>query len=404
MDIIVVGGGASGLFFSLNASKKGHNVTVIERNEKVGKKLFISGKGRCNVTSDSDNKTIMGNVVTNSKFLYSALNKWSCADTINFFNSHGCPLVTERGNRVFPQSGKSLDIIRTLHNECLKEGVIFIYKERVVSAYKNNENDKFVIRTQSGRIFKSDALVIATGGKSYAATGSSGDGYSLASSFSHNIISPVGALVPIKVKEKIPSSLINLTLKNVTLKASGTKFEYKEFGDLEFLPSRLTGPISLTISSLINRKEHVNLELDLKPALSEDQLVNRILREVKDKKNNTVFDLLKTLLPLSFISLFLSKCNVEEYKSLDVLLREDRDKIIFYLKHFPFTYDGLDNIDHAIVTSGGVDVKEINPSTMESKLVEKLFFVGEVIDIDALTGGFNIQLAFSTGYLASEAL
>lgn len=402
MDIIVVGGGASGLFFSLNASKKGHNVTVIERNEKVGKKLFITGKGRCNVTSDSDNKTIMNHIVNNPKFLYSALNRWSSVDTINFFSSHGCPLVTERGNRVFPQSGKSYDIIRTLHSECIKEGVIFIYKERVMSAYKNNE--RFVVKTQNGRIFQSDALVIATGGKSYAATGSSGDGYHLASSFSHHIISPVGALVPLKVKETIPSSLFNLTLKNVTLKASGEKFSFSKFGDLEFLPSSLTGPIALTISSYINRKDNVKLELDLKPALSEEQLTNRILREIKEKRNSVVLDLLKTLLPISFISLFLSKCDVEENKSLDVLLKEERDKIVFYLKHFPFTYIGLDNIDHAIVTSGGVDVKEINPSTMESKLVKNLFFIGEVIDVDALTGGFNIQIAFSSAYLASEAL
>ena len=402
MDIIVVGGGASGLFFSLNASKKGHNVTVIERNEKVGKKLFITGKGRCNVTSDSDNKTIMNHIVNNPKFLYSALNRWSSVDTINFFSSHGCPLVTERGNRVFPQSGKSYDIIRTLHSECIKEGVIFIYKERVISAYKNNE--RFVVKTQNGRIFQSDALVIATGGKSYSATGSSGDGYYLASSFSHHIISPVGALVPLKVKETIPSSLFNLTLKNVTLKASGEKFSFSKFGDLEFLPSSLTGPIALTISSYINRKDNVKLELDLKPSLSEEQLTNRILREIKEKRNNVVLDLLKTLLPISFISLFLSKCDVEENKSLDVLLKEERDKIVFYLKHFPFTYIGLDNIDHAIVTSGGVDVKEINPSTMESKLVKNLFFIGEVIDVDALTGGFNIQIAFSSAYLASEAL
>lgn len=402
MDIIVVGGGASGLFFSLNASKKGHNVTVIERNEKVGKKLFITGKGRCNVTSDSDNKTIMNHIVNNPKFLYSALNRWSSVDTINFFSSHGCPLVTERGNRVFPQSGKSYDIIRTLHSECIKEGVIFIYKERVMSAYKNNE--RFVVKTQNGRIFQSDALVIATGGKSYSKTGSSGDGYHLASSFSHHIISPVGALVPLKVKETIPSSLFNLTLKNVTLKASGEKFSFSEFGDLEFLPSSLTGPIALTISSYINRKDNVKLELDLKPALSEEQLTNRILREIKEKRNSVVLDLLKTLLPISFISLFLSKCDVEENKSLDVLLKEERDKIVFYLKHFPFTYLGLDNIDHAIVTSGGVDVKEINPSTMESKLVKNLFFIGEVIDVDALTGGFNIQIAFSSAYLASEAL
>lgn len=402
MDIIVVGGGASGLFFSLNASKKGHNVTVIERNEKVGKKLFITGKGRCNVTSDSDNKTIMNHIVNNPKFLYSALNRWSSVDTINFFSSHGCPLITERGNRVFPQSGKSYDIIRTLHSECIKEGVIFIYKERVISAYKNNE--RFVVKTQNGRIFQSDALVIATGGKSYSATGSSGDGYHLASSFSHHIISPVGALVPLKVKETIPSSLFNLTLKNVTLKASGEKFSFSEFGDLEFLPSSLTGPIALTISSYINRKDNVKLELDLKPALSEEQLTNRILREIKEKRNSVVLDLLKTLLPISFISLFLSKCDVEENKSLDVLLKEERDKIVFYLKHFPFTYLGLDNIDHAIVTSGGVDVKEINPSTMESKLVKNLFFIGEVIDVDALTGGFNIQIAFSSAYLASEAL
>ena len=402
MDIIVVGGGASGLFFSLNASKKGHNVTVIERNEKVGKKLFITGKGRCNVTSDSDNKTIMNHIVNNPKFLYSALNRWSSVDTINFFSSHGCPLITERGNRVFPQSGKSYDIIRTLHSECIKEGVIFIYKERVMSAYKNNE--RFVVKTQNGRIFQSDALVIATGGKSYSATGSSGDGYHFASSFSHHIISPVGALVPLKVKETIPSSLFNLTLKNVTLKASGEKFSFSEFGDLEFLPSSLTGPIALTLSSYINRKDNVKLELDLKPALSEEQLTNRILREIKEKRNSVVLDLLKTLLPISFISLFLSKCDVEENKSLDVLLKEERDKIVLYLKHFPFTYAGLDNIDHAIVTSGGVDVKEINPSTMESKLVKNLFFIGEVIDVDALTGGFNIQIAFSSAYLASEAL
>lgn len=401
MRIIVVGAGPAGLFYSINASCLGHEVVLLESNEKAGKKLFITGKGRCNVTNACEGKEFLNNVVTNAKFLFSSLSKWNSFDTIDFFNSHNCPLVIERGNRVFPKSYKAYDITDTLVRECRKNGVSIKFNTKVLEI--NKINNEFVVKTNSSN-FTSDAVVIATGGKSYSQTGSRGDGYLFAKKFNHTIIYPVPALCPIKVKENFQKEMLNFTLKNVTLKASSGKFENKEFGDLEFLSNALTGPIALTTSSLINRFDDVTLSIDFKPALSEEQLDNRLLREIKNYEKGTVLDLIKKVLPSAVIPMFLSKLDVDQDESLVYLTKENRYKIVNLIKSFPFSYAGLDNIDRAIVTSGGVDIKQINPKTMESKLVPNLYFIGEVLDIDAFTGGFNIQIALSTAYSAANAL
>ena len=401
MRIIVVGAGPAGLFYSINASCLGHEVVLLESNEKAGKKLFITGKGRCNVTNACEGKEFLNNVVTNAKFLFSSLSKWNSFDTIDFFNSHNCPLVIERGNRVFPKSYKAYDITDTLVRECRKNGVSIKFNTKVLEI--NKINNEFVVKTNFSN-FTSDALVIATGGKSYSQTGSKGDGYLFAKKFNHTIIDPVPALCPIKVKENFQKEMLNFTLKNVTLKATSGKFENNEFGDLEFLSNALTGPIALTTSSLINRFDDVTLSIDFKPALSEEQLDNRLLREIKNYEKGTVLDLIKKVLPSAVIPMFLSKLDVDQDESLVYLTKENRYKIVNLIKSFPFSYAGLDNIDRAIVTSGGVDIKQINPKTMESKLVPNLYFIGEVLDIDAFTGGFNIQIALSTAYSAANAL
>ena len=401
MRIIVVGAGPAGLFYSINASCLGHEVVLLESNEKAGKKLFITGKGRCNVTNACEGKEFLNNVVTNAKFLFSSLSKWNSFDTIDFFNSHNCPLVIERGNRVFPKSYKAYDITDTLVRECRKNGVSIKFNTKVLEI--NKINNEFVVKTNFSN-FTSDALVIATGGKSYSQTGSKGDGYLFAKKFNHTIIDPVPALCPIKVKENFQKEMLNFTLKNVTLKATSGKFENNEFGDLEFLSNALTGPIALTTSSLINRFDDVTLSIDFKPALSDEQLDNRLLREIKNYEKGTVLDLIKKVLPSAVIPMFLSKLDVDQDESLVYLTKENRYKIVNLIKSFPFSYAGLDNIDRAIVTSGGVDIKQINPKTMESKLVPNLYFIGEVLDIDAFTGGFNIQIALSTAYSAANAL
>ena len=393
--IICIGAGASGLFFALHCANEENEVILLDRNAKAGRKMYISGKGRCNITNNCDVKEFINNVVRNPKFLYSSLNRFKPADTIDFFNTHDCPLKTERGNRVFPESDKASDIIDCLYNECKRNGVKIIFNQTVKDIKK--ENDRFIVFTDNKK-YEADKLVIATGGKSYSSTGSAGDGYRFARSFGHNIIETKSALCPIKIKEKINREMLKLTLKNVSLTAQNNTFNKTIFGDMEFLPDSITGPIVLSMSSLINRMDNVDLSLDFKPALDYETLDKRLLREIEKNPNKNVRYLLSQLLPKEMIEFFINNTDTDENIILNSFRKEEREKLLHNLKNFHLTYLGLEDIDRGIITSGGIDVNEIDPKTMESKIVDNLYFVGEVLDVDALTGGFNMQIALSTGY------
>ncbi len=399
--IICIGAGASGLFFALNCASDDNEVILIDSNSKAGRKMYISGKGRCNITNNCDVKEFIANVVRNPKFLYSAIHRFSPADTIAFFNEHGCPLKTERGNRVFPVSDHSADIIDCLVKECKKNKVKIIFDQKVKEIRK--EKDQFHVICKD-REFAADKLVIATGGRSYASTGSTGDGYRFAKQFGHRVVELKSALCPIRVKERINREMLKLTLKNVSLSAKNDRFHKTIFGDMEFLPGSITGPILLSMSSLINREDPVELSLDFKPALDDEKLDKRLLRETENNPNKNISYLLSTLLPKEICAFFIENTGIDSDLALNSLTREKRKELLDHLKHFRLSFDGLEDIEKGIVTSGGVDVNEIDPRTMESKICDGLYFIGEVLDVDALTGGFNLQIALSTGYSCATAL
>ena len=399
--IICIGAGASGLFFALNCADENNEVILIDSNSKVGRKMYISGKGRCNITNDCDVKEFIQNVIRNPKFLYSAINRFKPSDTIEFFNSHGCALKTERGKRVFPVSDKAADIIDCLFFEGKRRGVKYLFEKKIDEVYR--KDDKFYVKGNAFE-YEADKLVIATGGLSYPSTGSTGDGYLFAQNFGHQIVETKSALCPLKIKEKINPEMMKLTLKNVELKAESGNFKKSIFGDLEFLNNAITGPIALSMSSLINRLEEVKLSLDLKPALDENKLDERLLRDIAKNPNKDVRYLLKALLPGEFIDFFIINSGIDPDMILNSLSRDNRLKIVHELKNFKLTYLDLEDISKGIVTSGGVDVSQIDPKTMESKLIKDLYFIGEVLDVDALTGGFNLQIALSTGYACAMAI
>lgn len=393
--IICIGAGASGLFFALNAKNDDNEVILIDSNSKVGRKMYISGKGRCNITNNCDSRQFINNVVRNPKFLYSAINRFSSADTISFFNEHDCPLKTERGNRVFPVSDRSSDIIDCLFKECRRRKVDIRFDEKAEKIVKEENIYRVICKNNT---YEADRLVIATGGKSYPSTGSTGDGYKFAREFGHKITELKSALCPIRIKEVIRHNMLDLTLRNVSLTCRSNRFDKTLFGDLEFLPGSISGPIALSMSSLINRLDEVEMYLDLKPALDEEKLDKRLLREIEKNPNRDLRYLLGTLLPSSFIEFFVENSATDTTLILNSLTKEKRLKLLNDLKHFKLTYEGLEDIEKGIVTSGGVDVGEIDPKTMESKISKGLYFIGEVLDVDAFTGGFNLQIALSTAY------
>ena len=402
MDIIIIGAGPSGLMCAIESAKN-NNVIIIDQNEKAGKKLYITGKGRCNVTNNVFPDEFLKSVITNPKFLYSSIYTFTPQDTIDFFENQNIHLKTERGNRVFPVSDKASDITKGLVNKCINNGVNFIYNEKVIDINKSNE--KFIIKTNKN-IYYCDAVVMCGGGKSYPTTGSDGSLYHLIQNIGHKIISPKPALCPIVLKDKWIKDVEGISLKNVSLIASNqnNKILHNLFGEMLFTRNGISGPISLSMSSLINKEETIKLEIDFKPALSVEQLEARIDRECNYNINSQIITILRSLLPKNIVPIFLEKLNMSIDKKVKTLNEKDKKNIVNILKHFSLSFDKIDKIDYAIVTSGGVDTKEINPKTMESKIVKNLYFCGEIIDIDALTGGFNIQIAFSTGYMAGKSL
>jgi len=400
---IVIGGGAAGMMAALAAADDAWQVELLEKNEKLGKKIYITGKGRCNVTNDCEPDTFFANVVSNPKFLYSAYYTFDNSQVMQLLQENGCPLKIERGNRVFPVSDHSSDIIRTLQNALLRKNVKISLHTEVMNLLIE-DGAVCGVELSDGKRIMADAVVLATGGISYPSTGSTGDGYRMAKECGHKLTDIKPALVPFTVKESWPMSLQGLALKNVevTLR-DGKKEIYHGFGEMLFTHFGISGPLILSASSYYCKKyygKEVQLNLDLKPALSTEQLDKRILRDFEEKKNKQFKNALDGLLPSKMIPVIIQMTQIPAEKYVHDITKQERQILVELLKNLPLTVTGTRPFNEAIITQGGISIKDVNPSTMESKLVRNLYFAGEVLDLDALTGGFNLQIAWSTGYLA----
>ena len=405
--VIVIGAGAAGMMAAARAAECGAKVLLLEKNEKTGKKLFITGKGRCNVTNVCDTEELFQNVIRNAKFLYSAFYGFSNFMVVDYFENAGCPLKTERGSRVFPVSDHSSDVIRALENRLRELGVeIRLFAE--VKDILIHENKITGVTLRKGGSEKADAVIVATGGISYPLTGSTGDGYVMAEKAGHKIVDVLPALVPFEIKENEPKELQGLSLKNVKaslVSMKNNKVIHEGFGEMLFTHFGVSGPLILSASSYYGKKEKDNgcyLKLDLKPALSEEQLDKRILRDFEENKNKQFKNAIGGLFPARLIPVMIKLSGIEPEKPVNEITKEERKYFVSVIKGWKMEISGTRDFKEAIVTRGGVNVKEVNPSTMESKLVNGLYFAGEVLDLDALTGGFNLQIAWSTGYLAGE--
>ena len=406
--VIVVGGGAAGMFAAIAAAKNGHQVTLYEKNEKLGKKIFITGKGRCNITNAADMEELFDAVVTNSKFLYSSFYGYTNQNVIDFFEDAGVPVKIERGNRVFPISDHSSDVIRALEREMKKVGVKVCLNTEVksVEAEKGKFNKDTTTQT-------ADACIVATGGLSYRSTGSTGDGFRFAENVGHKVTQCFPSLVPMETKEPWICELQGLSLRNVEAKIlDGKKELYKDFGEMLFTHFGVSGPLIISASSYVGKKfmdkngqkKELTLEIDLKPDLTEEQLDQRVLRDFEENHNRQFKNAITKLFPTKLIPVMLELGGIDPEKKVNSIEKEERKQFVHLIKHFRMTLTGLRDYPEAIITKGGVNVKEIDPGTMESKLVKGLYFAGEVLDLDALTGGFNLQIAWSTGYAAGNAI
>lgn len=404
--VIVIGAGAAGMMCAGNAALCGGDVIIIEKNSRVGRKVMITGKGRCNVTNNCDSSAFIANVPTNGRFLYSAINSFSTQDTIDFFERNGVPLKTERGNRVFPVSDKAADIVDALHRFIDQSTCTLINDEAAALLVKDGA--VYGVKTASGGKYYCDSVVIATGGKSYPLTGSTGTGYLLAKQAGHTIVEPKPSLVPIVSSDTWCKELQGLSLRNVSLTVRSKESHkeiYKDFGEMLFTHFGVSGPIILSASAHLAHKQADNyyLSVDLKPALTEKQLDARILRDFEMFINKDIQNSLNKLLPSKIIPTVIRKSGIPFETKCNSVTKEQRCALANTIKNFTINIMGFRPIEEAIVTSGGVSTKEINPKTMESKLCKGLYFAGEVIDADAYTGGFNLQIAFSTGYLAGTS-
>lgn len=401
--VIVVGGGASGMISAITSAKQGNRVILFEKNEKLGKKLYITGKGRCNVTNDCSVTDFINNVPTNPKFLYSAINAFTPTDVMDFFENNGLNLKVERGKRVFPASDKSSDVIKTLEKCCKSYGVEIKLNSNVNSLIL--DDDKVIgVNVNNEKVY-CDSVIVCTGGLSYPLTGSTGDGFKFAKTCGHKIINPVASLVGIEIKGDFYKKVQGISLKNVQFTAMrGQKKIYSEFGEMLFTHYGVSGPIVLSCSAIINKMDlnDISFSIDFKPALSEEVLDNRLIREFESFDKKSLANAMFTLLPKNLSQVVIEKASVSFSKKCSDITVEERKRLVFALKNFTFKPRSLRPIEEAIITSGGIDVKEINPKTMESKLIKNLYFAGEVLDVDCFTGGFNIQAAFSTGFVAGQ--
>lgn len=392
------------------AAESGHAVTLLEQNEKLGKKLFITGKGRCNLTNASDMEQLFANVVSNRKFLYSAFYSYDNEQVISFFESHGMPTKTERGNRVFPVSDHSSDVIAALSTALRGQHVeVFLHTKvkRLLLEKRDEEKRVTGVELADHTKMHADAVIVATGGISYPSTGATGDGYRMAEESGHKMVSPTPALVPMEMKEPWVRDLQGLSLRNVRMSVTrGKKKLYEDFGEMLFTHFGVSGPMILSASASIKQsliKQPLDMYIDLKPALTQEALDKRILREFEEAKNKQFKNSINKLLPAKMIPVIIELSGIDPDKKVNEISKEERNRLLMLFKKLPVTLNGPRGYNEAIITKGGIKVKEINPSTMESKLVNGLYFAGEVLDLDAYTGGFNLQIAWSTGYLAGTS-
>lgn len=427
--VVVIGGGPAGMFAAYFAAKNGHKVTLLEQNEKLGKKLYITGKGRCNITNASDMEDLFANVCSNEKFLYSAFYSYTNEQVVDFFENYGLRTKVERGNRVFPVSDHSSDVIATLSKALKDVGVevkLYTKVAKLITEIYHDEDGQTVIAEKKTGVLKqlikgvvledntrilADAIVLATGGISYPSTGATGDGYRFAEGLNHKIVEPSPSLVPFEIQENWVTEMQGLALKNVaiTIEREGKKI-YSDFGEMLFTHFGVSGPMILSASASIKPAffrdfEHeMTLKIDLKPALDKEQLDKRILKDFEEAKNKQYKNSIQKLLPSKMIPIIIRLSGIDPDKQVNEITKEERARLVDLLKGLPMTIIGLRGWNEAIITKGGVSVKQVNPSTMESKLVNGLYFAGELLDLDAMTGGFNLQIAWSTGYLAGNSI
>ncbi len=431
MKVIVIGGGPAGMMAAITASQKGDQVTLIEKMPSLGRKLLITGKGRCNITSSLDMSKFIENTPTNGKFLYSCFQNFTNQDIIKFLKEQGLEVKEERGNRIFPITDKSLDVLKCFTKKLKEQNVNIEYNTKVTELIvSENESEEITeskkekslkidgVKTTNGaseKIEKADKVILATGGKSYPLTGSTGDGYILAKKVGHTITELRPSLIPLETYDLATcKELQGLTLKNVAITITDiekNKKIYEDFGEMIFTHFGISGPIILSASAHLTRYKNnlekmknkkIVLKIDLKPALSEEKLEDRILRDFNELKNKQFKNSLDKLLPQKLIPVIIKKSKIQENKKVNEITREERKQLVHLLKNFEIEVKGFRPIEEAIITSGGVSTKEINPKTMESKIVKGLYFAGEIIDVDSYTGGFNLQIAYSTGYTAGN--
>ncbi len=404
--IIVIGAGAAGMMAAIAAAEEGADVLVLEKNEKPGKKIYITGKGRCNVTNACETEDLFKNIVTNRRFMYSAIYAFTNEQTMRFFEECGVPLKIERGDRVFPVSDKSSDVINGLSRR-LKQAGVTVRFNTTVNKICVSGGCVSGVELQNGEVIFCDACIVATGGISYASTGSTGDGYTFAKLCGHTVTECYPSLVALKIAEPFAKELEGLSLKNVSLKAmQGKKVLYDGFGELVFTADGISGPLVLSASAAVTDKVSagdITVSLDLKPALSKEELDARILRDFEEAKNKQFRNALDKLLPQRLIRVIIGLCGIPEEKQVNSVTKQERGILTDVLKGMVMHIKKTGGFNEAVITRGGVSVKEVNPSTMESKLTEGLYFAGEVLDVDALTGGYNLQVAWSTGYLAGSS-
>lgn len=401
-DVIVIGGGPAGMFAAITAAKRGKKILLLERNDRLGKKLLITGKGRCNVTNDCDSQQVLQNTPRNGRFLYSAMTEFPPRRIMEFLEGAGCPLKTERGNRVFPVSDRSQSVLEALQNELRRCGVTV----RNARVKKILVNESGVCGVETDRdVFACTAVILATGGVSYPTTGSTGDGYAMAKELGHTVIEPQGSLVPLETEGSDCPDMQGLALRNVAVKLLNAKGKvlYKDFGELLFTHFGVSGPTVLSASCHL-KGDNCSLVIDLKPALDEGKLNDRILRDLEMYQNRAMENALIDLLPRSMIPVVLRRLEIDPQMQANSLTKQKRRALVELLKAFTVQITGKRPVSEAIITSGGVKTSEIDPKTMESKLMPGLYFAGEIIDCDAYTGGFNLQIAWATAYAAGMSV
>ena len=410
MNVIIIGGGPAGILSAIKSAKEGNRVTIFEKNDKCGKKLLITGKGRCNITSSIEIEDFIKNIPGNGKFLYSAFQNFSNQDIIKMLENEGVKTKVERGNRVFPVSDKSIDVLNALLNILKKLNVKIVYNTEITDILVN-ENKVTGVITNTKEKIKADKVILATGGRSYPATGSTGDGYKMAKKLGHTVTEIRPSLVPLTIhEEKMCQKSQGLSLRNVKITIRhNKKIIYEDFGEMIFTHFGVSGPIILSASTILLRyknikellkNKEIELLIDFKPALNKEKLDLRIRRDFEEFKNKQFKNSLNQLLPQKLIPVIIEKSEIDENKKVNEITKEERQKLVNLLKEFKLTIKDFKEIEYAIVTAGGINIKEINPKTMESKIIKGLYFAGEIIDVDGYTGGFNLQIAYSTGYTA----